>query len=138
MFRQISGTRLPYLLRQMHAVIAVSFLTGCSSTAVVPPLDGLPPDASIFRVEITAQKFKFEPEIVKVPINTHVILSVESLDVQHGFNLERYGINIVIPAKGEGAVTFEFYARKPGTYAFKCSKFCGIKHPWMDGKLVVE
>ena len=138
MFIRILGKRVLTLLRWMHPVIASLILAGCASVVVIPPLEGLPPDASEQRIKITAQKYRFEPEILKVPINTHVFIEIESLDVMHGFKLERYGIDKEIPAKGEGKVVVEFYTRERGIYKFKCSHFCGIMHPWMNGKLVVE
>ena len=126
------------LLKWMRPVIVGLVMTSCASVVVIAPLEGLPPDAPEQRIKMTAQKYRFEPETIKVPINTHVFIDIESSDVIHGFNLERYGIDEEIPAKGKGTVTVEFYARERGTYKFKCSHLCGIKHPWMNGKLVVE
>ncbi|MCH7887303.1 MAG: cupredoxin domain-containing protein [Candidatus Marinimicrobia bacterium] len=138
MFFRILGTRILTLFRWMRPVVVGLTLAGCASVVVIPPLEGLPPDAPEQRIKITAQKYRFEPETIKVPINTHVIIDIESLDVMHGFKLERYGIDKEIPVKGEGTVAVEFYTREIGTYKFKCSHICGIMHPWMNGKLVVE
>jgi len=38
----------------------------------------------------------------------------------------------------EQAVQVEFVAAQPGTYAFKCSDFCGMGHRDMKGQIVVE
>lgn len=138
MLIRISGGRILTLLRWMRPVVVCLTLAGCASVVVVPPLEGLPPDAPEQRIKISAQKYRFEPEIIKVPINTHVFIDIESLDVMHGFKLERYGIDKEIPAKGEGTVAVEFYTRERGTYKFKCSHRCGLMHPWMNGKLIVE
>ena len=129
---------MPTLLRWVQPIIVGIALAGCVSVSVVPPLEGLPPDAPEKRIKMTAQKYRFEPETLKVPVNTHVIIEIESLDTVHGFKLERYGIDKEIPAKGEGTVSVEFYTRERGSYKFKCSHLCGIMHPWMNGKLVVE
>ena len=138
MFFQIFGKRMMILLKWMHPVIAGLVMTSCASVVVLAPLEGLPPDAAELRIKITAQKYRFEPETIKVPINTHVLIDIESLDVIHGFNLGRYGIDEEIPANGMGTVSVEFYTRERGTYGFKCSHLCGIMHPWMNGKIVVE
>ena len=138
MITQIFGKRMLTLFKGVQPVIVGFVLAGCSSVVVIPPLEGLPPDASEQRIKMTAQKYRFEPETIKVPIDTHVFIEIESLDVIHGFNIERYGIDNEIPAKGKGTVTVEFYTRERGTYKFKCSHLCGIKHPWMNGELVVE
>ena len=138
MFFRILSKRMLILLKWVHPVIVGFVLAGCSSVVVIPPLEGLPPDATEQRIKITAQKYRFEPDTIKVPIDTHVFIEIESLDVIHGFNIERYGIDKEIPVKGKGTVSVEFYTRERGTYKFKCSHLCGIKHPWMNGKLVVE
>ena len=126
------------LYKLAHPVIIGIALAGCASVVVIPPLEGLPPDAPEQRIKMKAQKYRFEPETLKVPVNTHVIIDIESSDVMHGFKLERYGIDEEIPAKGEGTVSVEFYTWERGTYKFKCSHLCGIMHPWMNGKLIVE
>ncbi len=138
MFIRILGKRMLTLLKWVHPIIVGIALAGCASVVVIPPLEGLTPDAPEQQIKMTAQKYQFEPETLKVPVNTHVFINIESLDRVHGFKLERYGIDKEIPAKGEGPVTVEFYARERGTYKFKCSHLCGIWHPWMNGKLVVE
>ncbi len=138
MITQILGKRMLTLFKWAQTAIACIIITGCASVVVIPPLEGLPPDASEQRIKMTAQKYRFEPETIKVPVNTHVLINIESSDVVHGFKLDRYGIDKEIPAKGDGTVAVEFYTRERGTYKFKCSHFCGIKHPWMNGKLVVE
>ena len=119
-------------------LVAALLLFGSQSLFAQTALEastGAPPE---IRIKMTAQKYKFEPKIVKVPFNSHVFITIESLDKMHGFKLVRFGIDKKIPAKGQGSVTFEFYARERGTFKIKCSKRCGIKHPWMKGKLVVE
>jgi len=138
MLIRILSKRMPTLLKCVHPIIVGIALAGCASVVVVPPFEGLPPDAPEQRIKMTAKKYQFEPETVRVPVNTHVIIDIESLDRVHGFKLERYGIDEEIPAKGKGTVSVEFYTRERGSYKFKCSHFCGIKHPWMNGKLVVE
>ena len=138
MFLQILGKRMLILLKWVRPVIVGFVLTSCASVIEIAPLEGLPPDAPVQLIKITAQKYQFEPETIRVPVNTHVFIKIESLDRVHGFKLERYGIDKEIPAKGEGTVSVEFYTRERGTYKFKCSQRCGIKHPWMNGKLIVE
>ena len=138
MFTQILGKRMLTLLKWAHPIIVGIALAGCASVVVISPLESLPPDAPKQRIKMTAQKYKFEPETLKVPVNAHVFIDIESLDRVHGFKLERYGIDEEIPAKGEGTVSIEFYTRERGSYKFKCSRHCGIMHPWMNGKLVVE
>lgn len=93
-------------------------------------------DAPVQKIYMTAKKYEFTPEVVRIKQGAHAILEIESLDVTHGFKIVHYGINVKIPAKRK--VIVEFYARKPKTYPFRCSKFCGFGHFKMKGKIIVE
>ena len=94
-------------------------------------------EASERRFEVTATKFHFEPEVLEVEQGDHVVISLRSTDVKHGFNLKPYGIKTTIPKGGE-AVAVEFTADKPGTFSFSCSEYCGPRHRSMKGQLVVR
>ena len=109
---------------------------GCAAVKKDKALESMPLDAPVKRMSITAKQFEFTPEILQVKQGTHIILEIESLDVTHGFKIEKYGINVTIPEKRK--VTVEFYAREAGTYPFKCSHFCGVGHLGMKGKIVIE
>lgn len=111
-------------------------LSGCASVKKDMSLKGMPPDAPVQKIHMTAKRYKYAPDVVLVKQGTHVILEIESLDAEHGFQIDQYGINVTIPEKAK--VTVEFYAREPGRYPFKCSHFCGIGHFGMKGKIVVE
>ena len=108
---------------------------GCAVQAVVlqPP-----PDAPVQTVEITAKKYSFAPAEIRVRKGTVVRLVYESLDTEHGVWIAQYGIDRDIPGAGRGSVTIELYASEVGTFTIRCSNFCGVGHPWMTGKLIVE
>ena len=111
-------------------------LSGCAAVKKDKALELMPLDAPVQKIYMTAKQYKYTPDVVLVKQGTHVILEIESLDAEHGFQIDQYGINVTIPEKAK--VTVEFYAREPGTYPFKCSHFCGIGHFGMKGKIVVE
>ena len=111
-------------------------LSGCAYVKKDMSLKGMPPDAPVQNIHITAKRYKYTPDVVLVKQGTHVILEIESLDAKHGFQIDQYGINVTIPEKAK--VTVEFYAWEPGTYPFKCSHFCGFGHFGMKGKIIVE
>ena len=125
-------------MRNKIVLLSLSFvfLFGCATVKKDKALKALPIDAPVQKIQITAKKFEYTPEIVHVKRGTHVILEIESLDVTHGFKIDQYGINVTIPAKTK--TTVEFYAQEPGTYPFQCSHFCGIGHFGMKGRIVVE
>lgn len=87
--------------------------------------------------DVTAMKFHFEPSDLEVDQGDHVVVTLRSTDVKHGFRLKPYGIKTVVP-KGGDAVTVEFVADKPGTFEFSCSEYCGPRHSSMKGHLIVR
>jgi heme/copper-type cytochrome/quinol oxidase subunit 2 len=89
------------------------------------------------RYDVVAMKFHFEPAVIEVDQGDHLVLSLRSADVKHGFNLKPYGIKTVVPKGGE-AVTVELTADKAGTFSFSCSEYCGSRHSSMKGRLVVR
>ena len=87
-------------------------------------------------VEVTAQKFKFVPEKIRVRKGQLVELRLTSTDTKHGFELKSYGIRTELP-QGQ-SVAVRFLAEEIGEVPFQCAVFCGLGHFGMDGKLIVE
>ena len=87
-------------------------------------------------IQLTAQKFEFSPQTIKVKRGDRVKLTVTAVDAQHGFKLEAFHVEQKLP-KGH-AVTVEFTADQAGTFPFECSHFCGLGHQKMKGRLTVE
>lgn len=85
---------------------------------------------------VVLQLHKFTPEVIEVKRGDRVRLNLQSLDVDHGFYLDGYGIEVTVPGL-LGIKTVEFVADKPGAFRFRCSTTCGPFHPFMIGKLVV-
>jgi len=84
---------------------------------------------------------------------TRVQLKIRALDRTHGFKISPYPEGAAKDAQPglrfaeqqdswkiekEQERVIEFVAERAGTYAFKCSVFCGLGHGGMKGKLVVE
>lgn len=87
-------------------------------------------------IKVTAKKYEFSPNVIRVKQGDHVKLVVTALDRDHGFKLEAFDIDQRLK-KGE-PTTIEFTADRAGTFPFQCSDFCGMGHGKMKGKLVVE
>lgn len=110
-------------------------------------------DANTKTIEISAKKYEFSPGEIRVAKGTHVELKVHSVDDTHGVKLDLYpegakdkatpGLLFDHPdqnvkvSKGVDQI-LDFVAQTPGTYDFKCAKFCGFGHDKMKGKLIVE
>jgi cytochrome c oxidase subunit 2 len=104
-------------------------------------------------IEVSAKKYEFTPNEIRVKQGTRVELKVHSEDETHGIKLSVYAEGtkdkgkpgLLFDQPGEnGKVTkgvdqvLDFVAQESGTYDFKCAKVCGLGHDRMKGKLVVE
>lgn len=104
-------------------------------------------------IEISAKKYEFSPNEIHVRKGEHVELRVHSEDATHGVKLDVHpegaadksmpGLMFDQPdengkvKKGIDQVA-AFVAEEPGTYDFKCAKFCGFGHDKMKGRLIVD
>ena len=111
-----------------RAVLAVLGFGLAAAVAAAPP--------EARRIEVVARKFAFEPSRIEVRAGEPVEITFTSVDTKHGFALKELGIEKVVFAKGE-PVTVKLTAEKPGTYEFKCARFCGLGHGKMRGAIVV-
>lgn len=87
-------------------------------------------------ISMIAKQWAFEPGKIVVKQGDTVVLEVTSTDVDHGFLLPGYGINLELKPGQTKTVTF--LANKKGTFTFSCNVFCGSGHGSMKGSLVVE
>jgi heme/copper-type cytochrome/quinol oxidase subunit 2 len=88
------------------------------------------------RFEVTASRFKFEPEVLQVTEGDRVSVVVRSGDTTHGFAIKKLKVKAAVPKDGS-PITVEFVATEPGTYDITCSEYCGSGHRAMRGRLVV-
>lgn len=98
--------------------------------------DQSPPTNPVNEIKVTAKKYVFNPKVITVKQGQHVKLVITALDRDHGFKLAAFNIDEKLK-KGKPTIV-EFTADQAGTFPFHCSDFCGIGHPRMKGKLVVE
>jgi cytochrome c oxidase subunit II len=95
---------------------------------------GAPPEAR--KIEVVAKKYSFEPARIELKAGEPVEITFRSLDTKHGFALKELNLEKVVFSKDEPA-TVSFTPDKPGTYEFKCARFCGMGHGKMKGEIVV-
>lgn len=110
-------------------------------------------EESVQVVEMTAKKYEYSPDEIRVKKGTRIQLKIHATDRTHGFKIRLYPEGT--PEKGEPGLrmadnqnnfeleenqerTIEFVAERPGTYIFRCSVFCGMGHRGMSGKVIVE
>jgi cytochrome c oxidase subunit II len=86
--------------------------------------------------EVTASRFKYEPEVLEVTEGDRVVVTIRSEDVEHGFAIKKLKLKADVP-KGGDTARLEFVADKAGTYEITCSEYCGKGHARMKARLVV-
>jgi cytochrome c oxidase subunit II len=93
-------------------------------------------DGSEQVIRITAKKFEYSPQEIKVKKGVPVVLELTSLDRLHGFNCPELDIRSDINP-GQIA-TVRFTPQQIGIFDFFCDNFCGDGHDNMTGKIIVE
>ena len=124
-----AGTRRTRTRGLWTASLLALGAAGVGAPGDIPPS---PPRA----LEMTASRFRFEPETLQVNEGDRVRLTLRSTDTEHGFSIRKLNVKVAVPKTGE-PVTVEFVADRPGTYDFKCSEYCGSGHGRMKGRIVV-
>lgn len=87
-------------------------------------------------IKITAKKFEYSPNEIRIKKGVPVILEFTSLDRLHGFNCPDLGVRADInPGK---PTRVRIVPQKAGTFPFHCDNFCGEGHEGMTGTIIVE
>jgi cytochrome c oxidase subunit II len=104
-------------------------------------------------IEISAKKYEFTPNEIRVKKGERVQLKIHSVDTTHGAKLILYpegskdkstpGLKLTDPSQNEKVEknvdqVIDFVAVEAGTYEIRCAKLCGMGHGRMKGKLMVE
>lgn len=101
---------------------------------ILLPLAGEAP-AAAQRIEITAQRFSFEPNQITLKKGQPVTLALTAEDVPHGLAIKDLGVKLTAKKGHPGEVTFT--PDKTGSFEGKCSVFCGVHHGSMRMTVVV-
>ena len=88
-------------------------------------------------VKITAKKFEYSPNEIRIKTGVPTVFEFTSLDRVHGFTVpDLGGVRATIEPGKVTRVTI--LAPKAGIYEFHCDLFCGDGHEGMTGKIIVE
>lgn len=107
-----------------------------AATPTPTPAPEMQVTGEVREYEIEARQFAFIPSNITVNKGDTVKLRITSVDVPHGFVIDKLGISKKLPP-GE-TVEIEFVADKEGNFSFYCSVPCGEGHREMKGWLFVE
>jgi cytochrome c oxidase subunit 2 len=116
-------------------VLAAAVAVAASQGPPTPPAQAA--DGAVTTVEVTAERFAFQPSEIKIPAGTTLKVVLSSDDTTHGFRIKGQGVTVEIPKRGRGTITATFTPPKPGRYVFECSRICGAGHGFMRGTIVV-
>ena len=86
-------------------------------------------------VEISAERFSFNPSEIRVKAGTLLEIRLESEDTMHGFHILGTDINLELPKRGRGVASVMFQP-SAGRYTFECSRLCGAGHTFMRGVII--
>lgn len=103
------------------------------------------------RFTITAHKYAYEPNTLRVNRGDRIHIRLLAGDVTHGFYLEGYNLDAKArpqdttfwmrhPSTGgnyQAVEEISFVANRPGKFRYRCSQTCGYMHPFMQGELIV-
>jgi cytochrome c oxidase subunit 2 len=92
------------------------------------------PDGSAV-VRLVLQQFSFSPSIIRVTVNTPIVIRAVSADVVHGFLVEETNVNVMVVPGYVTTVRTQF--NHPGEHLVPCHEFCGMGHQDMWATLVV-
>ncbi|HXX54004.1 MAG TPA: cupredoxin domain-containing protein [Thermodesulfovibrionales bacterium] len=98
--------------------------------------NAFPGDQKEQTIKITAKKFEYTPNEIRLKKGVPIVLELTSLDRVHGFNCPDLGVRTTIEPGKVSQV--HIVAQKAGTYEFHCDIFCGDGHEDMSGKIIVE
>ena len=87
-------------------------------------------------IKITAKKFEYSPNEIRVKKGAPVVLEFTSLDRVHGFSCPDLAVRATIEPGRVSKV--RIVPQKTGVYDFSCDIFCGEGHEGMAGKIIVE
>lgn len=118
--------------RRFIVLAALSMLIACAGLAAAADHPG---PAQV--IKITAKKFEYSPNEIRIKTGVPVVFEFTSLDRVHGFTVPGLnGVRLTIEPGKANRVTI--LAPKAGIYEFHCDLFCGDGHEEMTGRIIVE
>jgi len=118
------------------AVPFASFKTAIDALLDSKPTAEQAPSGSARTITMTAELWKFTPNVVTVKQGEKVTLEVTGVSGTHGLSIPGLGINETI-IQGQ-TVSVDVPTDKVGTLDFLCSIQCGSGHSDMSGKIIIE
>jgi cytochrome c oxidase subunit 2 len=118
----------PFHKTRIAAACVAVALAACGAYAIAQPAEQV--------IRISAKKFTYSPNQVRLKRGVPVVLELTSEDVVMGFKVPGLDTRAdIIPGK---VARVRLVPTKAGTFEFLCDIFCGSGHEEMTGTLIVE
>jgi heme/copper-type cytochrome/quinol oxidase subunit 2 len=105
---------------------------GDAAAPAPAPTSGAPVD-----IYLLAQRFSFDPAVLRLKAGSSYRLRMMAVDVSHGASFQLGGASQIIRLRpgivADRLVTFT----RPGEYLIYCTVYCGPGHDHMSAKLIV-
>ena len=121
----------------LSVVALISVVTISSANATSSNGTQAAPAPAVKEIALKAEKYKFTPNKIDIPLNTTVKFMITADDRDHGFEIEGVKDSCIKIEKGQ-TKTVEYKATKAGEFKFKCCDFCGLGHGGMKGTFTVK
>ena len=95
----------------------------------------------IRQIDLKSYQYSFDPDTIVVKKGEKIRLTIDVVDVPHGFEIEGMhipGWDINEPLKKGEKKTAEFTADDAGSWDMVCTTYCGPGHSGMKGKFIVK
>ena len=89
-------------------------------------------------VYMYARQFSYFPSTVCLEAGSRYRLVLMSIDVVHGASIQLGDHSLMVRLPRGVPVELELEFDEPGEYMVYCSYYCGIGHPYMSAKIIVE
>ena len=113
-----------------------SLALGTPPVQIAAPVPKAPVLAKAKTIQMTAELWKFTPNIITVKQGERIALAITGVSGTHGIAIPGLGINETI-IQGN-TVSVNIPTDKTGTFDFACSIQCGSGHNDMTGKIIVQ
>ena len=138
------------LFNSTHVRVGLMVVLGGLGGLLFATVHRAPPQERSFT--ITAQKYAYDPPVLRVNRGDRIHVRLVAKDNTHGFYLEGYDLEAKMrpendtfwarqPSQGGDFKEVEeisFVASRPGKFRYRCSITCGYMHPFMQGELIVR
>ena len=89
-----------------------------------------------YEAYVVGRVWQWDPNEIRIPAGSTLKVYLTSADVQHGYRVIGTNINVMVVPGQISLVSHTF--EEPGEYLVICQEYCGIGHPQMSGKIIVE